>query len=551
MNLFQLVLKQMRQRALSTWLTLLSVIIGVALAVSILVVLRESDKLMGQSDFGYDIIIGPPKGGGLTLVLNTAYHLEASAGTLPYSLYDDMARKGPPPQGRTDYRFYVKQAIPFMVGDSYNGRRLVGTSPAMFGFDDEGKPLKGYDEKGQLQSGYQDPDLADSEIDKSKPVAASTFHYSREHKYELAEGTCFRAKRFEAVIGSDVAEHEHLKIGSTFRATHGFPGPNEKPDIHKPTWTVVGILKTTHTANDRVLFLPVISLYSIAEHENGILTQALMKAGINPEKIPPDQVDEVLRKLGFDPAKVPASALKTLKMEAKGTKKLDLSASGGELMKDAAPAQPAEEKKDEGPDPDAYHLDGNGDIVTDLPKEEWELSAILVKSRSPIAAEQLMYRFKVIDNEAIAVNPATEMRTFFQTFFKPSSIVLLAVSCLVMIVAAVSILVSIYNAISARMREIAILRALGATRRRVLAIFCTEGMLVGLFGAAAGLVLAHVVAAIGSTYFSRTLGQSIAWYRVSGPELLALVAAVVVAALAGLVPAMKAYKAPVAVNLVS
>ena len=32
MNLLQLVLKQMRQRALGTWLTLLSVLLGVALA---------------------------------------------------------------------------------------------------------------------------------------------------------------------------------------------------------------------------------------------------------------------------------------------------------------------------------------------------------------------------------------------------------------------------------------------------------------------------------------------------------------------------------------
>ena len=42
MNLFQLVFKQMRQRALSTWLTLLSVVIGVALAIAVLILQRES-----------------------------------------------------------------------------------------------------------------------------------------------------------------------------------------------------------------------------------------------------------------------------------------------------------------------------------------------------------------------------------------------------------------------------------------------------------------------------------------------------------------------------
>jgi putative ABC transport system permease protein len=62
MNLFQLVIKQMRQRALSTCLTILSVTLGVALAVAIMIVRREGQSLFAQNDFGYDILIGPPKG---------------------------------------------------------------------------------------------------------------------------------------------------------------------------------------------------------------------------------------------------------------------------------------------------------------------------------------------------------------------------------------------------------------------------------------------------------------------------------------------------------
>jgi ABC-type antimicrobial peptide transport system permease subunit len=340
-----------------------------------------------------------------------------------------------------------------------------------------------------------------------------------------------------------------MTVGSKFRATHGFPGPNDKPDIHKPQWTVVGILKPTHTANDRVLFIPYVSLYAIADHELGMLQQALMKMQVDPTKIPPDQVDAVLVKLGFDLNKVPASALKDLKQEAKGTKKVNVSKEG-ELMKDLA-APPTTQVADEGVDPDVYHLDDKGHIIPDLPEEEWELSAILVKSRSAFGADQLLYRFKVVSNEAIAVNPASVMRDFFDTFLKPSALILLVVTCMVTVVAGISILVSIYNSISARMREIAILRALGATRARVLTIFCTEAAMIGFFGAILGLIVGHGIAAVGSVYFNRTMGQSIAWYTVSGEEWLAAVGAVAIAALAGLVPAMKAYRTPVAVNLVS
>src|SRR3954452_14021497 len=97
MNFFQIILKQMRQRSLSTWLTTMSVLLGVALAVSILVLRREGQNLFAQTDFGYDILIGPPKGSPLQLTLNTVYHMDVSPGLIPYSLYEDMARRSPPP----------------------------------------------------------------------------------------------------------------------------------------------------------------------------------------------------------------------------------------------------------------------------------------------------------------------------------------------------------------------------------------------------------------------------------------------------------------------
>jgi putative ABC transport system permease protein len=86
MNLLQLVLKQMRQRALGTWLTMLSILLSVALATAVLIAYRESGKIFGQSDYGYDVIVGA-KGSRLQLVLNTVYHLDVSPGNVPYTVY--------------------------------------------------------------------------------------------------------------------------------------------------------------------------------------------------------------------------------------------------------------------------------------------------------------------------------------------------------------------------------------------------------------------------------------------------------------------------------
>jgi putative ABC transport system permease protein len=298
MNFLQIMLEQIRQRSLSTWLTMLSVLLGVAQAVAVMVLRREGQDLFAQTDFGYDILIGPPKGSPLQLTLSTIYHIDVSPGVIPYALYEDMARKTAPPTGLPDCRRYVKQAIAFMVGDSYNGKRIVGTSPQMFGFEDDGGRVQG-----------------------------ESFQYRKGRNDELASGRVFQPRRFEAVVGSDAAATGHLVLydhtlsedenerrHGAFRATHGFPGPNEKPDIHKPKWHVVGILKPTHTANDRVLFIPFISLYAIAEHEAGMIDQTLARAGIDPTRIPPERIDEVLQKRGFDPGKVPGALKKKFKM---------------------------------------------------------------------------------------------------------------------------------------------------------------------------------------------------------------------------------------------
>jgi putative ABC transport system permease protein len=537
MNIFELVAKQMRQRALSTWLTLLSVLLGVSLAVAIMILRREGQSLFAQTDFGYDVLIGPPKGSPLQLTLNTVYHLDVSPGVIPYGLYEDISRKSPPLPGHPDYRRYVKVAVPFMVGDSYKGRRIVGTSPQMFGFDDEGHPITGH-----------------------------KFQYREDRSYELSEGRDFAPRKFEAVIGSDVArslhlhlyddkqtEAQNLEAGGAFRATHGMPGPNEKPDIHKPRWHIVGILKPTHTANDHVLFIPFISLYAIAEHEEGLIDQTLLKANIDPSRIPSDRLDEVLAKLGIDPRRVPESVKRKFGMKSASTEPALAQAPSdvNELLKAAAVVPAPEKKDDDAEDPDAYHLDARGDIIPDLPPEDWEISAILLQTRGGIAAEQLIYNFKVIDDRATAVNPASVMRGFFDTFLSGSTKVLLLIAAFVSIVAAASILTTIYNSVSARLREIAILRALGATRVRILTLICVEAVLIGLGGGLLGFVVGHALSGVGSEYLSRTIGEGINWIGVGSEEWGYLALVVVMAFLAGLVPALKAYRTSVATNLVA
>jgi putative ABC transport system permease protein len=245
MNSLQLTMKQMRQRALSTWLTTLSITLGVALVIAILILYREGNSLFGQSDFGYDVLVGI-KGSPLQLTLNTVYHVDKSPGNIPYKMYDELAHKA-------TYRRYVRNAVPICVGDSYKGLRIVGTTPKMFAYTDEGDR-----------------------------VTDHPFEYRPGRSYEVADGAMFNPNKFEAVIGSDVTKLTGLKLGDIFQATHGMPDPNVVPDIHEEKWKVVGVLKQTHTSADRVLYIPLLSFYTIAEHGVGLIKQAEIRDGGPP-----------------------------------------------------------------------------------------------------------------------------------------------------------------------------------------------------------------------------------------------------------------------------
>jgi putative ABC transport system permease protein len=479
MNYFQLVLKQMRQRSLSTWLTTLSVLLGVGLAVSILVLGRESQALFGQNDYGYDAVIGK-KGSKLQLVLNTIYHMDVSPGNIPFSEYTRLLKTPDGvPESPDNFYKYARIAIPTVVGDTLNGQyRIIGTLTQFFGVDDNGNPLP--------------PD--------------QVMDYRPGKQLEIADGKVFASNKFEAIVGSDIPGLTGKGVGTTFQATHGIPIPGQPPDIHMQVWKIVGVLKPTHTAIDRCVYIPLLSFYTIAEHGAGLIAQAHLRAGESTADTPDPDSDS-------DHPHPP-------------------DANGVEHFSN-------------------YDLDTkDGSIHLKLSPDIWAVSAILVQSRGGDSEAQLEYSLNN-GTDVMCVNPASVMREFFDTFLKPTRQMLLIICSLVTFVAAVGILVSIYNSVSARLKEIAILRALGATRETILTLICLEAGLIAVIGSILGLIAGHAVVYLGSVYMEQTFGESLNWAYLSWFEIVYILGVVLLAVLAGLVPAVKAYRTPVATNLVA
>jgi len=204
---------------------------------------------------------------------------------------------------------------------------------------------------------------------------------------------------------------------------------------------------------------------------------------------------------------------------------------------------------------EAYEMRVDGTIKLLLPKDRWLLSGVMVQSKgarsgSTMSNSRLQYAF-ANSPVATAISPASVMRQFFEAFLSPTTIVLLYVAVLVAVTAAISILVSIYNSVSSRGREIAIMRALGATRKTILFLICFEAGLIGLIGGLIGMVIGHGLGAVESAFFNKMLGVGINWITPDYKEWLYLGGIVALSVVAGLVPGLKAYRTPVATNLVS
>ena len=229
MNLFQIALKNMRQRGVASWLTMISVALGVALMVGVLILHQVVGKQFSQSGSGYNLIIGPA-GSPTQLVLAAVYRMENSISNMPWRYYQKWA---------TDKR--VELAIPLCFGDATERGDfpVIGTSPQYF-----------------------------------KLPFARTKNGPQPFR---VQGDFLRGS-WDAVIGSEVARRNGWTIGSEFQLVHG-GGRGEDAHIHDEKFTVKGILAATGTPNDRTVFVHIDGFFMLAGHENP-LNEAIKKEAL-------------------------------------------------------------------------------------------------------------------------------------------------------------------------------------------------------------------------------------------------------------------------------
>lgn len=411
-SLVSIVGRSIRQHALSTCITVLSVGLGAGLTMAVFVINHQTYRAFTEGDAGFDAVLGA-RGSQLQLVLNTVFHLETSPGNIPWSMYKEMA--GHP---------RVELAIPYAVGDSYQGYRVVGTIPELF-------------------TRLRTEDGPRFRVDTG--------------------GRVFDPERREAMVGSFVASSLGLKVGDVISPTHGIAmGARE----HADRFTVTGILAPTSSPSDRVIWIPIDSMFHMSGH--------------------------VLRGTG-----------------------------------------------------DVYRpVEGE-----EVPEEEREVSAVMLKFTSPQLGFTLSQQVNRVGKTATLAWPiARVMLELFERIGWVSRILTL-VAYLIVVVAAGSILASLYNTMNERRREFAILRGLGARRRTVFSVIVLEATTISLLGALVGYGVYGAIMAAAVAIVRAQTGVVLDPLAADAALWLTPLGIVIVGALAGVVPAIKAYRTDVATYL--
>ena len=206
MSILQLAIRNLRYRPWTTALSLILAALGAGLISLILLLSWQLEQQFDRNLAGIDLVVGA-KGSPLQLMMSSMYHISAPTGNVPLDAVKPFLNPEHP---------YIELGVPLSLGDSYRGRRIVGTRP-------------------QFLSLYG---------------------------AELAQGTMW-ARPMDVVAGATAARELGLRLGSEFQSSHGLIEDDDLTHRESPPFRVTGILASTGTVADLVLLTPTESLWAV------------------------------------------------------------------------------------------------------------------------------------------------------------------------------------------------------------------------------------------------------------------------------------------------
>jgi len=180
-------------------------------------------------------------------------------------------------------------------------------------------------------------------------------------------------------------------------------------------------------------------------------------------------------------------------------------------------------------------------------EEDREVTVVLLQYASPLAAATLPRQINS-QSELQAASPAVETARLFRIIGVGAE-ALRAFAIVLMIAAGLSVFIALYTALEERRYDLAVMRTLGASPRRLFGLLLLEGLVLAFLGALIGVLVGHLFAWLLGAWL-----KSQNHYPVSGlvwrvEELWLAAAALGVGLIAALLPAWRAYRTDVSRTL--
>ncbi|HAC16744.1 MAG TPA: hypothetical protein DCE78_12500, partial [Bacteroidetes bacterium] len=168
---------------------------------------------------------------------------------------------------------------------------------------------------------------------------------------------------------------------------------------------------------------------------------------------------------------------------------------------------------------------------------------------NPLLARNMMrdpfFRYK---EQIMAVIPAMQIKSLM-SIVGNAEVVLKYVAWFVVIVALFSVLIAIYNTMEDRKRDISVMRALGARKTQIFRIIILEAIVICTLGSIIGLFMGHLIVYYVTPHLADVAGIVISAFAFDATQLFYIVLVIVFGALVGLIPAIKAYQTDAVKNL--
>jgi putative ABC transport system permease protein len=408
-------------------------------------------------------------------------------------------------------RVFNQQAVGYqlIIGPKGSDMQLVLNTIYRVGAPLQNLPYLYYEElKKDPRIGVAIPVcLGDTTQQGGFPIVGTTEKYF-ENEYAPGREFTLRGKQFsesfDAIIGSQVHLTNGWDEGTEFRLVHG----GAESHVHDEKFTVKGVLAPTGTPNDKTVFIHLNGFYAISGHD----------------------------------APIREAVKRWHEFSGQPTNDAAIDAATAEWRKKCGinEADEEEEKHAEKGAPHHHHHHGACDI-------QKEVTAILVNMKGDSMTAAAMFSGEMKRGHKVqAVNPIMPMQRLMSDILGNVRTVLVVMTTLIIIVSGVGIFVSIYNSMSDRKREIAIMRALGAQRRTVFAIILAESILLCFGGGIVGILLGHGLVFGAAPIVQQQTGILISPFAFEPIELVLLPALIALASVVGVVPGLAAYRTDVA-----